>query len=310
MVFQPAASNAVSRATDLPPVIWLGGGSGAGKTTISRAIAYRFDLAWYRIDAHGYAHRDRLIANGKLSADAAAQTHDQRWLEPTPEDLASSFIEGAKEGFPLILEDLRTLAADIAVIVEGPQLLPQLVAPYLSDPDWGLWLLATPEFQRTALAARFNASQSTSDAERAQERLLTRNSILDGRTRSEATALGLGVVDVDGSRDLPTMIEHVTELLAPALTNAPRAHNGRQRQKLRRTENDAMVTNVLAWLDDIAPSTPPDPLLLPFACECARLGCTAEVQRTPAEYQAVRTADRTITAPDHATPADEPEAQS
>ncbi|MGW5361953.1 hypothetical protein [Actinopolymorpha pittospori] len=310
MVFQPAASNVASRATDLPPVIWLGGGSGAGKTTISRAIAYRFDLAWYRIDAHGYAHRDRLIANGKLSADAAAETHDQRWLESTPEDLASSFIEGSEEEFPLILEDLRTMAADIAVIVEGPQLLPQLVAPYLSDPDCGLWLLPTPEFQRTALAARFNASQSTSDAERAQEKLLTRNSILDGRTRSEATALALRVVDVDGQRDLPTMIEHVTELLKPALTNVPRARTGRQRQTLRRTENDAMVANVKAWLADIAPRTPPDPLLLPFACECAQLGCAAEVEQTPADYQAMRTTDGLITAPHHATPADKPEAQS
>ncbi|GAA4986245.1 hypothetical protein [Actinopolymorpha pittospori] len=310
MVFQPAASNAASRRTDLPPVIWLGGGSGAGKTTISRAIAYRFDLAWYRVDAHGYAHRDRLIAIGELSADAAAETHDQRWLEPTPEDLAIRFIEGAEREFPLILEDLRTMAADIAVIVEGPQLFPQLVAPYLSDPGWGLWLLPTPEFRRTALAARFNASQSTSDAERAQEKLLTRNSILDGRTRSEATTLGLRVVDVDGRRDLPTMIEHVTELLTPALTNAPRAHNGRQRQTLRRTENDAMVTNVKAWLADIAPRTPPDPLPLPFVCECARPGCTAEVEHTPAEYQAMRTADGLITAPHHATPTDKPEVRS
>lgn len=310
MVFQLASSNPASRATDLPPVIWLGGGSGAGKTTISRAIAYRFDLAWYRIDAHGYAHRDRLIANSKLSADSAAKTHDQRWLEPTPEDLARGFIEGSELGFPLVLDDLRTMATDIAVIVEGPQLLPHLVAPHLFDPDWGLWLLPTPEFQRTALTARFNASQATSHAERAQENLLRRNGILDGRTRSEASDLGLRVVDVDGKRDLPTMIEHVTELLMPALTEVPRARTGRQRQALRRAENDAMVTNVKAWLADIAPRTPPDPLHLPFACECAQLGCTAEVERTPADYRTMRTADRIITAPHHATPTDEPAARS
>jgi hypothetical protein len=137
---------------------------------------------------------------------------------------------------------------------------------------------------------------------------LARNSILDGRTRSEATALGLRVVDVDGQRDLPTMVEHVTELLMPALTNAARARTGRQRQTLRRTENDAMVTNVTAWLADIAPSTPPDPLLLPFACECAQLGCTAEVEHTPADYQTLRAADHPITAPHDAMHANEPDA--
>ncbi|MEQ4208925.1 hypothetical protein [Actinopolymorpha sp. B9G3] len=306
MVFQQTTDRPAPEFRDLPPVIWIGGGSGAGKSTVSRALAYRFDLAWYRIDAWGYAHRDRLIAKGKLHADAAAETHDQRWLTPSVENLVDRFVEGSVHGFPLILEDLRAMPTDIAVIVEGPQLFPELVAPYLPDPGWGLWLLPTPEFRRAALASRWNASRSTSDAERVQEKLLARNDLLDARVRSEATAHGLRVVEVDGARDLPTMIDHAADLLAHPLANAPRARTGRQRRALRRSENDTMITNVRAWLADIGPTGPPDPLLLPFACECDRLGCTAEVERTPADHEALRATDRHITAPDHAVPADEP----
>ncbi|MGH3489135.1 MAG: hypothetical protein ACRDP8_14650 [Actinopolymorphaceae bacterium] len=295
MDFQKLSSSPAPESTDdLPPVIWIGGGSGAGKSTVSRAISCRFDLAWYRIDARGYAHRDELIARGRLSAESTAETHDQRWLEPDPADLAARFVATSQQLFPLIVEDLRAMPRDVAVVVEGPQLLPPLVAPYLPDRDWGVWLLPTPDFRRSALAARFNAAQSTSDPARAQQNVLTRNAILDARTRSEAIGLGLSVIDVDGSRDLPTTVTHLIDLLTPALAKVPKARTGRQRSALRRFENDTMVTNVTAWLADMAPSAPPDPLLLPFACECERLGCTAESKRTPSEYEVLRAADLSI----------------
>jgi hypothetical protein len=307
MPAQKASSKSAPKpADDLPPVIWLGGGSGAGKSTVSRAIAYRFDLAWYRIDARGYAHRDQLIARGKLGADSAAETPDQRWLDAGPHDLATRFVETSEHLFPLILEDLRAMPRDVAVIVEGPQLLPRLVASYLPDRDRALWLLPTPEFQRAALVARFDGARATSDPERAQQNLLDRNAILDARTRSEATRLGLRVIDVDGCRDLPSMITSIVDLLGPLLANAPRARTGRRRSGMRRHENDTMVANVTAWLADMAPSAPPDPLMLPFACECERLGCTAELHQTPGEYGAQRTAGRGIVAAEHGVPGQAP----
>ena len=294
-----APSIPASEPDDLPPVIWIGGGSGAGKTTVSRAIAYRFDLAWYRIDARAYAHRDELVARGELSAEAAARPPDQRWLEPTPQDLATAFVEGAERGLPLILRDLRAMSPAVAVIVEGPQLFPRLVAPYLPGPEWGVWLLPTPEFRRAALAVRWNSSRSTSDAARAHEKLLARNDLLDHRTREEASTLGLRIVEVDGARDLPATIHHLTALLDPALAPAPRARSGEERRSLRQVENDAMAGNVRAWLADLGPDAPPGPTHLPFACECERLGCAAEVQRTPADHANLRGVGRPIVAPDH-----------
>ena len=191
------------------------------------------------------------------------------------------------------------MPGDVGVIVEGPQLLPRLVEPYLPGPAWGLWLLPTSEFRRTALEARFSASQATSDAVRAQEKLLARNALIDSRTRSETAELGLRVVDVDGQRDLPAMIEHITDLLAPVLSDVPPAGSGQQRGALRRAENDAMMTNVAAWLADLGPNGPKGSLRFPFGCECERLGCASEVSRTQADYTAVRLASGAITAPEH-----------
>jgi hypothetical protein len=300
MVLRRTTHGPSPELADLPPVIWIGGGSGAGKSTVSRSLAYRHDLAWYRIDASAYAHRDRLIARGALRADAAAESHDQRWLTPSVEELVDRFVEVSVRGFPLIMEDLRAMPNDVAVIVEGPQLLPALVSPYLPDPRWGVWMLPTPEFRRAALASRWNASRTTSDAERAQEKLLARNDLLDARIRSEATAHGLRVVDVDGGRDLTTMIDHVADLLAHPLANAPRVRTGRARGALRRSENDTMITNVKAWLADAGPAGPPEPPHVPFACECERLGCAAEVHRTVADHETLRAAGHRITAHDHA----------
>jgi hypothetical protein len=283
----------------LPPVIWIGGGSGAGKTTISRAIAYRHDLAWYRIDARAYAHRDLLVARGRISPESATRSHDQRWLDPSPEELATSFVEGSAQLFPLILEDLRAMSTAVAVIVEGPQLLPWLVEPHLTGPDNALWLLPTPEFRRRALAARHTASEATSDAERAQANLLARNAILDARIRSEATDRRLRVVDVDGSRDVPAAIAHVTKLLEPVLADLPKARTGQQRSNFRQIENDAMMTNVTAWLADLGPHQPSGTLELPFACECERLGCTAELMLDPSAYEAARADGHPITSPEH-----------
>ena len=127
--------------SDLPAVFWVGGGSGAGKTTVSRAVAYRGDLAWYRVDAHAYEHRDRLVDRRVITKDT--RTDDERWLIPTARQLADEFVTMSALLFPLIIDDLRALGTDVGVIVEGPQLLPDLVAVHGADGDSAVWLLPT-----------------------------------------------------------------------------------------------------------------------------------------------------------------------
>lgn len=66
----------------------------------------------------------------------------------------------------MVLDDLRTLGSGPTVVVEGPQLFPDLVAPALVTPEHGLWLLPTPEFGRRGAAGRGPAS--TTDAQQSR----------------------------------------------------------------------------------------------------------------------------------------------
>lgn len=279
------------------PVLWIGGGCGAGKSSVARAISRRFDLQLYAADAHGYAHLARTTGSSRPAA-----SHDQRWLEPSPEELAERFLRETTEKFPLVLEDLAALAADGPLVVaEGPTMLPDLVYPHLDSPQHALFLMPTEDFQRRMLARRGGgASLATSDPARAHANLLARNRLLDRAIAARATALGLPVMEVDGSFTLAESERRVAERFAAAIGEGPRAADGAARRRIRRRENAAVHANVSAYLQDIgvadADAAPP----MPLACECTTLGCIAEVGVAPGAFSAVVSRpDRYVVAPGH-----------
>jgi shikimate kinase len=94
--------------------LFIGGGPGAGKTSISRALAYRWDLQLYNVDHRTYEHANRL---GRPPPD---------WSR-SPAELVEDFVEASHRRWPLVLEDLAALPESPAVIAEGPFFLPELV---------------------------------------------------------------------------------------------------------------------------------------------------------------------------------------
>lgn len=53
---------------DLDHVLWIGGITGGGKTTVARRLAQRWGLRLYSSDNWTWVHRDRAIAAGVEAA--------------------------------------------------------------------------------------------------------------------------------------------------------------------------------------------------------------------------------------------------
>ena len=83
-------------------------------------------------------------------------------------------------------------------MAEGPQLLPELVAPLLARPEAAIWLVPTPRLQRGLLDARPSAGPDhTSDADLVRAKMTRRNELIGERIRSSALEHGLELVEID-----------------------------------------------------------------------------------------------------------------
>ncbi|GGM06758.1 hypothetical protein ACFFX1_27320 [Dactylosporangium sucinum] len=196
-------------------VYWIGGGSGAGKSTVARALAARHGLRLYATDDVMAEHARRCPpADCPCLARFAAMSMDERWLLRTPRTMLETFHWYRGEGFHLVEADLR--AVPQPVVAEGFRLLPSLVRPLLGEPHRAVWLLPTPRFRRAAFEHRgglWQIAGRTSDPERALRNLLERDRMFTERLRAETAELGLRAIEVDGSLTSDELTTAVEEAL-------------------------------------------------------------------------------------------------
>ncbi|WP_033443546.1 hypothetical protein [Saccharothrix sp. NRRL B-16314] len=213
-------------ADRLRRVRWLGGGSGAGKSTIARRIAERHGLHLYATDDVMSDHAARCTPeDAPFLRRFADMDMDERWVDRSPEAMLETFHWFRGEGFGLIVEDLLRLPAGTGVLVEGFRLLPHLVRPHLVEPGQAVWLLPTPDFREAAFRGRgtlWDIPRRTGDPERALRNLLDRDRMFTERLRDDARALDLTVIDVDTSTTEDHLIERVTRAFGFPTTRLPR----------------------------------------------------------------------------------------
>lgn len=191
----------VGAANALEHVYWIGGGSGAGKSTITRRLAAAYGMRTYLTDDVLRDHHRRSTAeDSPFLAEFAAMGMDDRWLNRSPETMLETFHWFRGEGFELIVDDLRSLPSGPPVIADGFRLLPHLVEPLLTRPQQAVWLIPTPEFRRAAFDHRgslWTIANRTTNPGKALRNLLERDRMFTERVRRAATGLGLTVIDVD-----------------------------------------------------------------------------------------------------------------
>jgi len=221
--------DATTVAGDLAHVLWIGGAPDAGKTTIARLLAERHHWQWYSCDLHTHNHIARSDPT-QLPAIYAkfGKSIDERWVQPTPDELLRSIVAINDERFPMILADLRAMPTRPMILVEGPSLHPKLVAPPLTSRHQAIWLVPTEEFSLASVARRdkLRGSDQSSDPERYRRNVLERNRLFAGYIRREVAAQGGALIEVDGTQTIEEVAQRVEEHFAPYLGT----YQGRQRE--------------------------------------------------------------------------------
>ena len=195
---------------------WVGGGSGAGKSTIARRLAAQHRLRVYATDAVMAEHAGRSTPrDAPFLSEFKGMGMDERWMNRPPEAMLETFHWFRGEGFGLIVEDLLRLPAKPDVIAEGFRLLPRLVQPLLTTPGRAVWLLPTPEFRRAAFGSRgslWDIARKTGDPDRALRNLLERDRMFTDRLRQEVQRLGLPAIEISTAMTEDDLAGRVTEV--------------------------------------------------------------------------------------------------
>jgi 2-phosphoglycerate kinase len=210
----------VKRADDealralLRHVYWIGGGSGAGKSTVAHLLANRHGLRVYATDDAMGDHDSRFAPEeAPLLSQFKAMDMDERWLDRSPQTMLETFHWFQGELFGPIVDDLLHLPSGQGVIAEGFRLLPRLVKPLLAEPHHAVWLLSTPEFRLSALGSRgslWRIAGRTSDPSRALRNLLERDRMFTEGLYQEANDLGLNVIEINTTLAEDDLAERVT----------------------------------------------------------------------------------------------------
>jgi 2-phosphoglycerate kinase len=201
----------------LQQVYWIGGGSGAGKSTIGRRIASKHGLPLYSTDDVMADHARRSAPEDcPLLHRFMAMDMDERWVNRSPKTMLETFHWFRGEGFNLIIEDVLHFSRKQSVIVEGFRLLPHLVKPLLSQSSRAVWLLPTPDFRHEVIESRSGSAWKflarTTDPERALRNLLERDRMFTDILREETARLGLPAIEVDTAMTEDDLAKRVTDL--------------------------------------------------------------------------------------------------
>lgn len=267
-------------------MLWIGGGQGAGKTTLSWHLSRASDLPLHRVDLWTYDHQARMPAGDSLD----------RQLARGPKAAADAFESHSRFRLELVLHDIAERGlGKVPAIVEGPQLMPGLAAQL--PPGYGVWLLPDPEQIRMVREERLTGGETLADRPAAGRSpaslVLQRDAILTSRIRESVVLADRPVIEVPPSPDWAVIAAAIGTALAPALAAAPRLAPVSELSRQRRYENKAADRQGRLWMQAAGLTVMPS---YPFGCECGKSGCRAIWTATPDEYAARTASDRRLIA--------------
>ena len=191
---------------DLDHVLWLGGSTCAGKTSVARRLAAAHGLRVYHCDDAFEDHRRRADPDRHPGFCRIMDLTGPELWRRSAEDQVADLLAFYADEHEMILDDLRTLPADGPLLVEGTGLLPDRLAALGAGRHRVLFLISTGPFRRRLYPERGSwvreMLDETGDPAGTFARWIARDDALARLRAERAAALGLPVVQVDGSRTI------------------------------------------------------------------------------------------------------------
>lgn len=197
----------------LSHILWIGGATDTGKSTIAARLTEKYDAQVYHYDRHDLRHHEILAETSTKYLHFLHAPLDERWIHQTPQSLFERTMESFNNRFPLVLQDYEQMEKDRPIIAEGFGFTPQLIAPHLPDIGHAIWLVPSKSFKIESMQRRNKPSfrDQTSDPQKAYENLLNRDLIIADYYRQEVPKVGGRLVEVDESVDIDGMVALVEE---------------------------------------------------------------------------------------------------
>lgn len=195
----------------LAHILWIGGSTDTGKSTVARNLAARRGWYVYHYDKKDADHHRKLAETVPEIHKFMAASLDERWVIPEPGALLERSLFSFSHRFPLVIADLLGFPNDKPVIAEGFGLLPELVHPLLSSHRQAVWLVPTESFKRDSMERRGKPSfgKLMSNPEKARMNLYARDKLLADYYRGQVTSYGYALYEVDASRSAEQMTDLV-----------------------------------------------------------------------------------------------------
>jgi hypothetical protein len=208
----------------LAHILWIGGAPCAGKSSVSRVLAEKYEVSIYDLDWH-YAREDR-FRSGPAARWWGGHTLDERWVDIAGDELFRRSTAVWNEQFPSALEDLRGQSGSSPIIVEGPGALPWLVAPVLHDSRQAIFLMPDESFRDRVVADRLSARSGvpywrTRDPDQARSKHRERDRRLSQQIELSCRDLGLSHMRVSDGTNIETIVAAVEQHFARHLPKAP-----------------------------------------------------------------------------------------
>ncbi|MEK3795932.1 hypothetical protein MKX42_29705 [Paenibacillus sp. FSL R7-0204] len=186
-------------------IYWIGGSACAGKSTLAKRFAEENGFALYACDEHSGKHLQHITEEAQPTMHRVSRMamNEVFFTRKIAEQL-NTYIEYLREDFLYVLSDVVGGGSD-PVVVEGNQLLPDLVEPLLKRKERAIWLIPSEQFQRSQYSRRewiHGILQATENPERSFENWMRRDALFADKVKREAKDRKLKVLEVDGSQTL------------------------------------------------------------------------------------------------------------